>query len=99
MIGAARAPLLGVVEISAGPCGGKVPPTFLLLRLACIGWSKGPAGRGVGGARSSPYLCLIVKWASGGPAPPRGLAGFFVVAVGGVRAVCAFARSCRGFCF
>ena len=37
------------------------------------------------GARSSPYLCLIVLWASDGPEPLRGLAGLFVVVVGGVR--------------
>ena len=55
----------------------------------CVGppgsrWRGSQSGPGCG-ARSSPYLCLIVWWASDGPAPPRSLAGFFVVAVGGVR--------------
>ena len=48
--------------------------------LVAMAWSR----RGSLGLRSSPYLCLTVNWASGGPASPRGLARFFVVAVGAV---------------
>ena len=60
--------------------------------LAVVGVPAGTHGRV--GTWSSPYLCL----ASGGSAPPRGLAGFLVVAATGFGRGCASARSRRGLC-
>ena len=53
-------------------------------------WARpGPAGRGGGGPDEGPGgvrgLPRAFTWTSGGPAPPRGLVGIFVVAVGGFR--------------
>ena len=122
---AARASLVPVADVWAGPRGDAVSPGSLLLRLMGFGWGCAGArnrpspeeNRGcLGGAARARGLARILavardrhRWGFGGawPArnplvivvgvtafrlvgfgrasPPRGLAGIFVVAVGGVR--------------